>query len=320
MSLYPDSNPSVRLQVDSRNVGRRLDQFLSASAYGSLAKISRAMFQKMIQEHNVLVNENPQKAGYRLRLNENIAVYIPPPEPVNLVPEKIDLDILYEDAELIVISKQPGLVVHPACGHYTGTLVHGLLYHCQDLSGINGEIRPGIVHRLDKDTSGVMVVAKNDNAHGCLADQFKNKEISKTYKALLDGVIKPAEGRLETSIGRHPVHRKKMAVLERGGKEAVTDWLTSDVFNDKFTLAEIQIHTGRTHQIRVHTAYLGVPVVGDNVYGRKKTALYQKMGVQRQLLHAWRLSFNHPRTGERLTFTAPIPQDMADVINRLAGS
>ncbi|NOX26507.1 MAG: RluA family pseudouridine synthase [Deltaproteobacteria bacterium] len=304
------------MKVGRRNVGQRLDKFLSVCSDGQLAGISRAMFQGIIRAQRVSVDNLPQKAGYRLRLNDSIIVSVPPPEAVDLIPEDIDLEILYEDEDLIVISKQPGLVVHPACGHYTGTLVHGLLFHCRDLSGINGEIRPGIVHRLDKDTSGVMVAAKKDSAHLALAAQFKGKEVSKTYKALLDGVIAPPAGRLATRIGRHPVHRKKMAVVERGGKEAVTSWQTLEVFKGPFTLAAIQLETGRTHQIRVHTAHLGTPVAGDPVYGRKNI-LYHKLGITRQLLHAWRLTFIHPRTGERMTFTAPMPADMVSVINEL---
>jgi 23S rRNA pseudouridine1911/1915/1917 synthase len=316
VSFSPAAGQIVRLKVGHRNIGQRLDQFLSACSDAQLAGISRAMFQEMIRGACVLVNDSPQKAGYRLRLDDNIAVSVPPPQSVDLIPENIDLDILYEDEDLIVISKQPGLVVHPACGHYTGTLVHGLLFHCRDLSGINGEIRPGIVHRLDKDTSGVMVAAKKDSAHRSLAAQFKAKEISKIYKALLDGVLTPATGRLENNIGRHPVHRKKMAVLAQGGREAVTHWQTVEVFKGPFTLVDIQLETGRTHQIRVHMAHLGAPVAGDPVYGRKN-ALYHKLDINRQLLHAWRLQFNHPSTGERMTFTAPVPADMAAVITKL---
>lgn len=316
MSSLPEAELILKLEVGTRSVGQRLDQFLSACSEDPLASISRAMFQKMIQRQHVTVNGVPQKPGYRLRLDETIIVVVPPPEPVNLVPEKIDLDILYEDDDLIVISKQPNLVVHPACGHKTGTLVHGLLFHCGDLSVINGEIRPGIVHRLDKDTSGVMVAAKNDNAHRGLAAQFKNKEISKTYKALLDGVLSPPTGLLQTLIGRHPVNRKKMAVIERGGKEAITGWRTLQRYKGPFTLAEIQLQTGRTHQIRVHMSHLGTPVAGDQVYGHKKS-LYKQIGALRQMLHAWRLVFKHPCTGKTMEFEAPLPVDMAGVINKL---
>jgi len=316
VSFLSKTEQTLQIEVGRRSVGQRLDQFLSSCSDGLLSTISRGMFQKLIRSGHVLVDDRPQKTGYRLRLHEKIVVCVPPPEPVNLVPEKIDLDILYEDDDLIVISKQPDLVVHPACGHNTGTLVHGLLFHCRDLSGINGEIRPGIVHRLDKDTSGVMVAAKNDVAHRALAEQFKEKQISKTYQALLDGVLTPSTGSLETLIGRNPVHRQKMAVLERGGKDAVTGWQTLKRFKGPFTLAEIQLKTGRTHQIRVHMAHLGTPVAGDHVYGRKNV-LYQKLGITRQLLHAWRLAFYHPSTGERLTFTAPLLADMAGAINRL---
>jgi len=222
-------NRILKFQVGPQSVGQRLDQFLSWGDTGQTSGMSRSTFQNLIRQQKVLVDDSPQKAGYRLRSHENITVFVPSPEPVDLIPEKIDFDILYEDNDLIVISKPPGLVVHPACGNKTGTLVHALLFHCRDLSGINGEIRPGIVHRLDKDTSGVMLAAKNDMAHHSLVSQFKEKSITKIYQALLDGILAPATGRLATLIGRHPVNRKKMAVLARGGKEAVTCWRTLEV-------------------------------------------------------------------------------------------
>lgn len=312
----PKINQILKFQVGPTSVGQRLDQFLSWAGAGQLPGMSRSIFQNLIRQQKVLVDDRPQKAGYRLRPHENITVFVPSPEPVDLVPEEIAFDILYEDDDLIVISKPPGLVVHPACGNQTGTLVHALLFHCRDLSGINGEIRPGIVHRLDKDTSGVMLAAKNDASHHSLVNQFKEKSISKIYQALLDGSLSPPTGRLNTLIGRHPVNRKKMAVLQRGGKEAVTIWRTLEVFQGPFTLVEVQLQTGRTHQIRVHMAYQGTPVAGDLVYGRKNI-LYQQLGIKRQLLHAWRLSFDHPTSGDRLTFTAPLPPDMARVIEQL---
>ncbi len=312
---FPSNTDQIlKVQIESHNVGQRLDQFLGVYGAQKLAGASRSMFQNLIRRQRVLVNEYPQKAGYRMRLHDKITLCVPPPEAVNLSPEEIELDVLFEDDDLIVISKQPGLVVHPACGHKTGTLVHGLLFHCHDLSGINGEVRPGIVHRLDKDTSGVMVVAKHDVAHQKLANQFKEREISKTYKALLDGTLASPDGRLDTLIGRHSVHRKKMAVVERGGKEAITVWRTLEVFKGPFALVEVDLLTGRTHQIRVHMACQGAPVAGDSLYGRKNI-LAKQLGINRQLLHAWRLSFNHPRTGERLVFTAPLPADMQGVID-----
>ena len=295
--------------------GQRLDQFLAQHG-GVVGDLSRGMFQDLIEQKRVLVDGMARKRNYRVRAHELITIVIPPPLPSQLVPEPVAFTIIHEDDHILVLSKPPGLVVHPACGNLTGTLVHGLLHHCTDLSGINGQVRPGIVHRLDKDTSGVMVVAKNDLAHHSLAEQFKNKTARKTYHAILDGVPAKAMGRICTMIGRHPVHRQKMAVLANRGKEAITNWKVLSTFSKAFTLAEIDIETGRTHQIRVHMASLGVPVAGDQVYG-KNNIRYPTLGIIRQCLHASRLSFTHPGTGEMVTFSAELPMDMHTVLERL---
>jgi len=256
----------------------------------------------------VVVNGLVQKAKYSLQAGDNITLVIPAKPPSGLVAEPLDFVTLHEDEDLIVLVKPPGIVVHPAAGHSTATLVHGLLHHCGGLSGINGELRPGIVHRLDKDTSGVMVVAKTDFAHQALADQFKRREVKKTYRALVDGKPIGQSGRVDLPIGRHPVKRKKMATRE-DGREAVTNWRVLERFAFGLALLELGLETGRTHQIRVHMAALSHPVAGDSVYGRKNSR-YLELGITRQCLHAHTLAFSHPRTGENLQFVAPLWPDM----------
>lgn len=294
--------------------GLRLDQFLVCNASLPEGDFSRAMFQDLIARRFVLVDGLPRKSNYRLREGQRVQVCVPPPAPSELIPEPIDFTLIYEDAHVLVLSKPPGLVVHPACGNMTGTLVHGLLHHCSDLSGINGQVRPGIVHRLDKDTSGVMVVAKNDLAHHCLADQFKHKTAKKIYHAILDGVPLTDQGQVCAPIGRHPVNRKKMAVVgvDRG-RYALTQWKLLTAFGRSFSLVEICIETGRTHQIRVHMASIGLPVAGDLVYG-KKNDRHAHYGIERQCLHASSLSFVHPETEERVSFSAALPADMTAVL------
>ncbi|MDD5758426.1 MAG: RluA family pseudouridine synthase [Desulfobulbaceae bacterium] len=296
--------------------GLRLDQFLVCNASLPEGDFSRGMFQDLIARNLVLVDGQPKKSNYRVRESQRVQVCVPPPVPSELIPEPIDLTIIHEDSHLLVLSKPPGLVVHPACGNMTGTLVHGLLHHCSDLSGINGQVRPGIVHRLDKDTSGVMVVAKNDLAHHCLAEQFKNKTAKKIYHAILDGVPSTEQGQVCAPIGRHPVNRKKMAVVAERGRYALTQWKLLTSFGRSFSLVEISIETGRTHQIRVHMASIGLPVAGDLVYGKKKDR-HAQLGIERQCLHASRLSFVHPATEERVSFSAAFPADMTAVLELL---
>ncbi len=240
------------------------------------------------------------RAGTLVILNE------PPAEPSPLEPEEIPLDILYEDADLLVLNKPPGLVVHPAAGHARHTLVHGLLAHCDTLSGIGGEKRPGIVHRLDKDTSGCLVVAKNDAAHANLSRQFAGRLVTKIYLALVQGWFPPGKrgGMIDNSIGRHPVDRKKMAVLTRGGRASRTEWRVAQELPGIGTLVECTLHTGRTHQIRVHLKHLGHPLLGDTLYAPRLAGHYP-----RQMLHAWKLGFAHPRTGEPMHFCSPLPED-----------
>ena len=286
--------------------GQRLDLYLASQL--DQEGLTRSRIQQLIRAGMVLVNGTVQKAKYLLQAGDRLTVAIPPSPPSELVGEPVDFITLHEDEDLIVLAKPPGIVVHPASGHRSATLVHGLLHHCGGLSGINGELRPGIVHRLDKDTSGVMVVAKSDFAHQALAGQFKQRQVKKIYQALVEGKPTMQSGRVDLPIGRPPVQRKKMAIRE-DGREAVTNWRVLERFAQGLTLLELSLETGRTHQIRVHMAALSHPVAGDSVYGRKNSR-YAEMGISRQCLHAHTLAFIHPRTGEDLQFIAPLWPDM----------
>lgn len=292
--------------VNDLDANVRLDIFLSAQPDNP----SRSNIQKMISEGNVLVNGQIKRSNYKLRPADNIVMTYQPPQEIEAVPENIPLDILYEDSDIIVVNKARGMVVHPAAGVYTGTLVNALLYHCGDeLSGINGKIRPGIVHRLDKDTSGVMVVAKNDFAHNSLAEQIGSKTAVKEYVALVHGNITEEKGIIEANIGRHPVDRKKMAVVTSGGKPATTVFHVLERFKN-CTYVKCRLLTGRTHQIRVHMAYIGHPLIGDPKYCNSKN----KFDIQGQALHSLSLTLIHPRTNQEMTFSAPIPQDMQKLL------
>ncbi len=292
--------------VNDLDANVRLDVFLSAQPDNP----SRSNIQKMISEGNVLVNGQIKRSNYKLRPADNIVMTYQPPQEIEAVPENIPLDILYEDSDIIVVNKARGMVAHPAAGVYTGTLVNALLYHCGDeLSGINGKIRPGIVHRLDKDTSGVMVVAKNDFAHNSLAEQIGSKTAIKEYVALVHGNITEEKGIIEANIGRHPVDRKKMAVVTSGGKPATTVFHVLERFKN-CTYVKCRLLTGRTHQIRVHMAYIGHPLIGDPKYCNSKN----KFDIQGQALHSLSLTLIHPRTNQEMTFSAPIPQDMQKLL------
>jgi 23S rRNA pseudouridine1911/1915/1917 synthase len=293
--------PSIAadFQVGPPESGARLDHFLAVNVPG----LSRSRLQDLIKQGHVKLNGLTVKPGVRLRAGDSIVLREPPPIPANAQAEDIALRVLFEDEDLIVIDKPPGLVVHPAAGHQTGTLVNALLHHCQTLSGIGGEQRPGIIHRLDKETSGCLVAAKSDSAHQALARQFASREVTKIYLALAAGRFARRAGVIEAPIGRHPVQRKKMAIVARG-RTARTDYrVLADI--EEGALVECTLHTGRTHQIRVHLKHLGHPVLGDEVYGRRGC-------YPRQMLHAWKLGFAHPRTGEPLSFESPLPQDFKD--------
>ncbi|WP_227767046.1 RluA family pseudouridine synthase [Zhaonella formicivorans] len=298
----------VNFLITAEDSGKRLDRYLTEQ----LPELSRSRIQELIGAGQVQVNHQAVKANYKLKKDDAVTVVIPAPEPLEVLPEAIPLDILYEDGDLLVVNKPQGMVVHPAAGNYSGTLVNALLYHCRDLSGINGILRPGIVHRIDKDTSGVLVVAKNDAAHRHLAKQIKEHSVTRTYLALVHGTIKEQSGRIEAPIGRDPRERKRMAVVDKNGKEAVTSYTVLERFVD-YTYLQLRLKTGRTHQIRVHMAYLGHPVVGDPKYGPQKP----HFGLEGQALHASTLGFVHPRTGAYLEFTAPLPQYFADLLEKL---
>lgn len=293
--------------AEAEDAGTRADVFLAAKL-----GVSRSNMQKLLEDGRVKRGEKIIKANYKVRAGEMFVVDIPEPEPIEAVPENIPLDIIYEDDYVVVLNKARGMVVHPAPGNYNGTLVNALLYHCSNLSGINSAIRPGIVHRLDKDTSGIMIVAKNDAAHISLSQQIQSKTAVRTYLAVVRGNIKTDSGTIETQIARDKTDRKKMAVVKEGGRDAITDYEVLERFG-KYTLVRCKLRTGRTHQIRVHMEYLGYPLVGDPKYSPMKTPF----GIKGQALHSHTLEFTHPRTGERMKFEAPLPEDMHKIITRL---
>lgn len=295
--------------VRDREEGQRLDVFLAQRS-----GLSRARIQRLIADGQVLLDGHPAKPSAPVGAGQRVRLTVPPAEPLALRPEVIPLDILFEDEDLLVVNKPAGLVVHPGAGRTTGTLVHALLAHCQRLPGIGGVERPGIVHRLDRDTSGVMVVAKTDVAHQSLSNQFKARIVQKRYLALAHGLLVHDRGRVEAPIGRREQDRKRMGVRREGGREARTAYRVLRRLPE-MTLVELHLETGRTHQIRVHLAHIGHPVVGDQVYGgrRERRARGGEEPAERQMLHAWRLEFRHPRTGAWLAFSAPPPADFLRV-------
>ena len=293
--------------VEEEMIGKRLDVFVTEN----YEEMSRSFVQGLIEKGNIKVNGNLKKSNYKLRRDDRIEIEEVEPVELEVEAENIPMDIVYEDSDVIVINKPQDMVVHPAPGNYSGTLVNGLLYHCKDLSGINGVIRPGIVHRIDKDTSGVLVIAKNDKAHNSLAMQLKDHSMTRAYYAIVEGIIKEDEGTIRTNIGRHPVERIKMAVV-KDGKEAVTHFKVLERFKNN-TLVECRLETGRTHQIRVHMAYIHHPLIGDPVYGHKK----QRFKLQGQALHAKILGFIHPITGKYMEFNSQLPAYFEEVLDKL---
>ena len=292
---------------ENEDAGKRIDVYVSMLK----DELSRSQVQKLISEGKVTVNSKPVKSNYRLRKDDVIDIEIPDPEPLEILAEDIKLDILYEDDDIIVINKPQGMVVHPAPGHYGGTVVNALLFHCKgSLSGINGMLRPGIVHRIDMNTSGVIVVSKSDAAHKSLAVQFAEHSISRKYKAIVLGNIKEDTITVDKPIGRNPKDRKKMAVIS-GGRRAVTHFKVLERFG-RYTYVEAELETGRTHQIRVHMASIGHPLLGDNVYGSEK----QPYKLTGQVLHAALLGFNHPKTGEYMEFESQVPEYFSNLLKR----
>ncbi|MCY9510057.1 RluA family pseudouridine synthase [Paenibacillus larvae] len=289
------------------HAGERIDKFVSECLDG----VSRTQIQQWIKEGHISVNEKQVKPNYKLAEGDRIKLNIPDPEQVDIRPEPIPLDIYYEDKDVIVVNKPRGMVVHPAPGHSSGTLVNALMYHCKDLSGINGEMRPGIVHRIDKDTSGLIMAAKHDKAHASLADQLREHSVTRKYLALVQGNLAHEQGTVEAPIGRDPKDRKLYTVTEKNSKEAVTHFVVMERFGD-YTLTELKLETGRTHQIRVHMKFIGHPLVGDPAYGKSK-----KEWIRGQALHAAVLGFKHPMTREYLEFEAPLPEDMKQLIHSL---
>ena len=290
--------------------GERLDAFVARTAEG----LTRSAAQRLIEDGCVKRNGKTAKKNDKLNIGDEISVEIPEAKPVDIVPREIPLEIVYEDEDVLVINKPKGLVVHPAAGHQDDTLVNGLLYsHADRLSGINGELRPGIVHRIDKDTSGLLAVAKNDFAHTMLASQLKDHSMARTYDAIVCGILKEDSGTVDAPIGRHPTDRKKMCVTQRNSKEAVTHWEVVARYRG-YTHVRCRLETGRTHQIRVHMAHLGHPILGDTVYGHKKPEL----GQDSQCLHAGILCFAHPRDGHPVVVMAELPQYFQDVLEKLA--
>ena len=300
----------LNYQVSDGQSGIRIDRYLSEMN----EELSRSYIQKLLKEQKITVNGSTVKANYKVQEGDEISVAVPDIKEPDILPEDIPLDILYEDDDVLIVNKPKGMVVHPSAGHTSGTLVNAIMFHCKDnLSGINGVLRPGIVHRIDKDTTGALLVCKNDNAHRNLAEQLKEHSIRRRYRAIVAGVLKEDEGTIEGPIGRHPIDRKKMAVNYKNGKDAVTHYKVLERFGD-YTYIQCELETGRTHQIRVHMASIGHPLVGDEVYGPKKCPF---KGLQGQTLHARTLGIIHPTTGKYLEVNAPLPEYFIELLDRL---
>ena len=295
--------------IETDDVNKRVDVFLNEE----MEDVSRSALQKNIEKGNITVNGEKISKNYKLHLGDIVEAELPPPENIDIVPEDIPLDIMYEDDDLIVINKSQNMVVHPAPGHYTGTLVNALMFHCGDnLSGINGVLRPGIVHRIDKDTSGVLVIAKSDLAHKGLSEQLAEHSMKRVYNAIIYNSFSEESGTVDRNIDRSKNDRKKMAVVMQGGRNAVTHYKVIEKLG-KYTWVELQLETGRTHQIRVHMSYIGHPLLGDPVYGPKKCPF----NLNGQVLHAKVLGFIHPRTGEYMEFNSELPDYFSSLIERL---
>ena len=299
----------IIFQVEKENAGIRIDKYLS----DNMEDISRSYLQKLLKEKSITVNEKEIKANYKVQEGDVVSVSVPEPEEPDILPEEIPLDILYEDDSLMVVNKPKDMVVHPSAGHLSGTLVNAVLFHCKgNLSGINGIMRPGIVHRIDKDTTGALLICKTDTCHRILAEQLKVHSITRKYRAVVQGNLKDDEGTIEGPVGRHPADRKKMAINYKNGKEAVTHYRVLERFGNA-TYIECQLETGRTHQIRVHMASIGHPLLGETTYGSAKNPYH----LQGQALHAMVLGFLHPVTNTYMEFTAPLPEYFLKLLEKL---
>ncbi|RAV04761.1 RluA family pseudouridine synthase [Paenibacillus sp. YN15] len=303
-----EESGELALTVESEFAGQRIDKYVNESMD---TVVSRTQIQNWIKDGHVLVNGFAVKSNYKVAEGNIIAVTVPKLEETEIAPEPMGLDIVYEDSHVIVVNKPRGLVVHPAAGHYTGTLVNGLLHHCKDLSGINGKLRPGIVHRIDKDTSGLIMAAKNDQAHQSLAQQLKDHTVTRKYIAVVHGVVPHDMGTVDAPIGRDSYDRKLFTVTEKNSRHAVTHFTVTERLKE-FSVLELKLETGRTHQIRVHMKYIGYPLVGDPFYGKSRDK-----EMKGQALHAAVLGFVHPVSGEYLEFSAPLPEDMRQLLERL---
>lgn len=300
-------------EVEAEQEGERLDKFLSII----YPDFSRAFFQKLIKNNQVAVNDKVQKASYCVKIDDIVTVEIPDAVETTIEPENIPLDILYEDDDLLVVNKPKGMVVHPSAGHYSGTLVNAIMYHCKDsLSGINGEIRPGIVHRIDMDTTGSLIVCKNDEAHINIAQQIKEHSVNRIYVGIVCGNVKEDSDTVEGAIGRHPIERKKMAINEKNGKPAITHYKVLERFGN-YTYMQFKLETGRTHQIRVHMASIGHPLLGDALYSSGRSPFKHLQG---QCLHAQTIGFVHPRTGKYMEYSAPLPEYFEKLLYLLKSS
>ena len=297
------------IEINNESAGQRIDKFLALE----LSDVSRNYMQKLIEQDNVFVNDVPVKKSYILAKEDLVKVNIPEAETIDLQPQDLPLNIIYEDQDILVVNKQADLVVHPAPGHPDNTLVNGLLHHCDNLAGISGVKRPGIVHRLDKDTTGVLVAAKNDKAQQSLTQQFKERKTKKVYWAVVHGHVKHQKAKIDAAIGRDPENRKKMTVTSKNSKKAVSKFEVVDYYED-YTLVKVKLVTGRTHQIRVHFDYIGHPIVGDHLYGYNK----EKSNAERQMLHAKVLGFYHPQTGDWQEFEADLWPDMENLLAELS--
>lgn len=302
---------TVTFLVSIEDNSTRIDKYIAKMQ----PELTRSYIQKLIKDSMVFVNGNIVKANYKVSKQDTITMILPPPEPLNILAENIPLDILYEDSDVIVINKGKGMVVHPAAGHYTGTIVNALLYHCKDeLSGINGVMRPGIVHRIDMNTTGVIVVCKNDVSHTFIAEQLKEHSITRKYRAIVYNHFSCESGMINQPIGRHPIDRKKMAINLKNGKHAITHYMVLEHLKQNFSYIECQLETGRTHQIRVHMASIGHPLLGDSIYGPERS----KWNLEGQVLHAQVLGFIHPSTKEYMEFEAPIPDYFKELLKNLS--